>query len=127
MNESIPENTALRFVASPFGLEPVRDYTLTPVAGSIGLYSLRPDVAEQTRLFLLDASVHATAYQPVLSEEQCALIALTRAEDAWLFVVVNPGADETSVNLMAPIVVNRANGQSAQVILDDAAWRCAYR
>ena len=115
-------STVLTFVAPPFGLEPLRDFTLDAVEGSIGLYSLRPDGFPDTRLFLLDAAVHLTDYQPLLSDEQCASVELTAVEDVDVYVVVNPSDAESTVNLMAPIVVNRHTGVAAQLILDDPTW-----
>lgn len=43
-------------------------------------------------------------------------------EDALVLVVVNPGDPGTTMNLLAPIVVNSATGTSAQVILDGQGW-----
>ena len=42
--------------------------------------------------------------------------------DAMVLVVANPGQAGTTVNLMAPIVVNTATGASAQVILEGQDW-----
>ena len=36
--------------------------------------------------------------------------------------VVNPSESGTTVNLMAPIVVNATTGACAQLILDDQDW-----
>jgi flagellar assembly factor FliW len=37
-------------------------------------------------------------------------------------VIANPGESGTTVNLLAPIVVNATTGVCAQVILDDQDW-----
>jgi len=121
-SNSSGSSTTLTFTAPPFGLEPLRDFTLVAVEASNGLYSLRPDGFADTRLFLLDAAVHLTGYQPLLSDEQCASIELTSTEDVQVYVVVNPSDGESTVNLMAPIVVNRLTGVAAQLILDDPTW-----
>ncbi|MET0843289.1 MAG: flagellar assembly protein FliW, partial [Mycetocola sp.] len=43
--------------------------------------------------------------------------------DASVLVVINPGEDEaTTVNLLAPIVLNRATGGCAQLILEGQDW-----
>ncbi|GAA3863777.1 hypothetical protein GCM10022381_04650 [Leifsonia kafniensis] len=119
---TVGEGTAMRFTAPPFGLEPLRDFSLVAVDGSTGLYSLRPDGFPQTRLFLLDAAVHLPGYQPTLSDEQCASVELTSPDDVLIYVVVNPSDGESTVNLMAPIVVNRLTSVAAQLILDDPTW-----
>jgi flagellar assembly factor FliW len=122
-DQSTPgQSTAMRFTAPPFGLEPLRDFTLVAVDGSTGLFSLRPDGLPHTRLFLLDAAVHLPDYQPVLSDEQCASVDLSSPDEVSIYVVVNPSDGESTVNLMAPIVVNRHTGVAAQLILDDPTW-----
>lgn len=114
--------TALVFAAPPFGLEPLSAFTIVPVDGTVGLHSLRPDGFPDTRLFVLDAAVHLPDYQPTLSDEQCAVIELTSPADALIYVVVNPSDGESTVNLMAPIVVNQLTGVATQLILDDPTW-----
>jgi flagellar assembly factor FliW len=40
------------------------------------------------------------------------------AEDTLVLVVANPAESGTTMNLLAPIVVNATSGASAQIILD---------
>ncbi|WP_168625935.1 MULTISPECIES: flagellar assembly protein FliW [unclassified Cryobacterium] len=113
---------SLTFIESPPGFDALVDFTLEDVAGAPGLFVLRPDSERGIRMFVIDASLYLPDYAPVLSDTQAAALELTRAEDALLLVVANPGDDGTTVNLMAPIVVNSTTGRCAQVILDDAVW-----
>ncbi len=103
------------FPTPPFGLTGSA-FTLTPVSGSEGLFTL---VGDGSRLFLLDAAVHLPSYAPVLTAAQVELLGLSAPEDAMLLVVANPGADGTTVNLLAPVVVNARTSVGAQVILED--------
>lgn len=105
----------LTFPVPPFGLTG-SGFTLTPVDGSEGLFSL---VGDGSRLFLLDAAVHLPSYAPVLSSEQADVLGLTAPEDAMLLVVANPAAEGTTVNLLAPVVVNARTSVGAQLILED--------
>ena len=57
-------------------------------------------------------------YAPVISDEDCAKLDVHTAEDALVLVVANPADDGTTMNLLAPIVVNASTGASAQIILD---------
>ncbi len=113
---------SLTFIESPPGFDSLVDFALDDVAGAPGLFVLRPDAESGIRMFVIDASLYLPDYAPVLSDTQAAALELTRAEDALLLVVANPAADGTTVNLMAPIVVNSTTGRCAQVILDDAVW-----
>ncbi|WP_394769203.1 flagellar assembly protein FliW [Lacisediminihabitans sp.] len=115
-------SAALTFVTPPPGLDPLTDFTLTEIDGATGLYSLRATQNDGIRLFVLDAAVFLPDYGPILSDEHCAALGLTTAEDAMVLVVANPGDGGTRLNLMAPIVVNVLTGVSAQVILDGQDW-----
>lgn len=106
----------LTFAVPPFGLSPADSFTLTPVSGAEGLFTL---VGEDERLFVLDAAVHLPSYAPELTDEQAAGLALTDPADAMLLVVANPGPTVTTVNLLAPIVVNARTSAGAQLILED--------
>ncbi|MCJ0702102.1 flagellar assembly protein FliW [Frigoribacterium faeni] len=120
--------TPVRFVAPPFGLEPKVDFVLDEIEGAVGLFALRAvdaddaDDAADVRLFVLDASVHLTDYSPVITDEQTALLELTDADDAMLLVVATPASSGMTVNLLAPVVVNRVTGAGAQLILEGQDW-----
>jgi flagellar assembly factor FliW len=117
-------NIDLTFTVAPFGLEPLRSFTLAPVEGTDGLFTLvgtgtTDSGVTDPRLYLLDAAVHLPDYAPVLADEQADRIGLERAEEAMLLVVANPDAAGTTVNLLAPVVVNARTGVGAQFILED--------
>ncbi|PYY33116.1 flagellar assembly protein FliW [Curtobacterium sp. MCJR17_055] len=114
----------LTFTVAPFGLEPLRSFTLDPVDGADGLFALvgtgtTDSGVTDPRLYLLDAAVHLPDYAPVLADEQADRIGLERAEEAMLLVVANPDAAGTTVNLLAPVVVNARTAVGAQFILED--------
>lgn len=128
-----PMNATLSFVTPPPGLAPLTAFSLTEIEGATGLYSLQAVEEVSTRLFVLDAAVFLPNYTPYISAEQQASLSLTAPTDALVLVVVNPGdaaASEgaagasaaTTVNLMAPIVVNAATGAAAQLILEGQDW-----
>lgn len=112
----------LSFLAPPPGLEPMLDFTLTGIDGASGLYSLRSADQDDLRLFVLDAAIYLPDYHPEISDEQSGALSLGTADDAAVLVVANPEEGGTTVNLLAPIVVNLVTGRCAQVILDDARW-----
>jgi flagellar assembly factor FliW len=114
--------SVLTFLAPPPGLAPLLDFDLQPVSGAAGLYTLQSVSNAEKRMFVLDASVYLPEYTPVLSDAQRASLTLGGPEDAQVLVVANPGAGTTTVNLLAPIVVNRATDICSQVILDGQDW-----
>ncbi|GAB3136658.1 flagellar assembly protein FliW [Marisediminicola antarctica] len=115
-------SAALTFLTPPPGLEPLLDFTLDDIAGAAGVYSLQSAADDRIRLFVLDAGVFLPEYSPEISDVQGSALDLTTGEDAMVLVVANPGGDGTTVNLLAPIVVNSTTGRCVQVILDDQAW-----
>lgn len=110
---------ALTFLAPPPGLAPHVDFALAPVDGADGLFAMRAVDDADLRLYLVDPSSVLSEYAPTLSDEQAESLALTTADDALILVVAHPGADGVSVNLLAPVIVNRATGAASQVILED--------
>jgi flagellar assembly factor FliW len=115
-------SATLTFIAPPPGLAPLVDFTLDDIEGAEGLYALRAKADTNRRLFVLDAAVHLPDYTPVLSDEQCKALDVSTPENVLLLVIVNPSETGTTVNLMAPIVVNATTGVCAQLILDDQDW-----
>ena len=117
-------STGLTFLAPPPGLAPAVDFLLNDVDGADGLYALTDGAPGGSghRLYVLDAAVYLPAYQPELSEEQRLSLDLDAPEDAMVLVVANSTETGTTVNLLAPIVLNTRTLQCAQVILEDQDW-----
>ena len=111
-------SAALNFATPPHGLAPHTDFELREIEGASGLFALESLADRGIRLFVLDASVYLPDYAPVISDGDCAKLDVHTAEDALVLVVANPADDGTTMNLLAPIVVNASTGASAQIILD---------
>lgn len=113
--------SALTFTAPPPGLAPLVNFELDAIDGADGLFSLQSLEESTLRLFVLDAAVYLPDYAPAISNSQ--LESLSPEPGALkILVVANPGESGTTVNLMAPIVVNTATGLCAQVVLDGSTW-----
>lgn len=110
---------ALTFLAPPPGLAPHVDFALAPVDGADGLFAMRAVDDAELRLYLVDPRSVLNDYAPTLTDEQAQGLALESADDALILVVAHPGADGVSVNLLAPVIVNRTTGVASQVILED--------
>ena len=117
---------SLTFTTPPPGLAPEVNFILNAIDGADGLYSL---VARQVsgsgpahRLFVLDAAVYLPEYQPQISEEQREQLEIAEAGEARVLVVANSTEAGTTVNLLAPIVVNTRTLRCAQLILEGQDW-----
>lgn len=122
MSAAATVETLLTFTSPPPGLAPLVDFDLRRIEGADGLFSLQSRENGALRMFVLDTSVYFSDYRPVVADEQLAALALDAAEQAKVFVVANPGQIDTTVNLMAPIVVNPATGSCSQIILEGSGW-----
>ena len=112
-------SAALSFVAPPPGLAPHTDFSLEPVEGAHGLFAMRAVHDSGLRLYLVDPQTVLDGYAPILTGAQTDELALASADDTMVLVVARPGDTGVTVNLMAPIVVNRTTGAASQVILED--------
>ncbi|MCQ2002053.1 flagellar assembly protein FliW [Arthrobacter zhaoxinii] len=116
-------STVLTFLAPPPGFAPDVDFRLDDIDGASGLYAMSSTgTVAAHRLFVLDAAVYLPQYHPEITDEQRRQLKLETPEDAVVLVVANPTLDGTTVNLLAPIVVNVSTGSCAQVILEDQDW-----
>lgn len=113
---------SLTFVTPPPGFAPLTDFSLTEIDGADGLFALQSLVDQKSRLYVLSAAVYLPTYSPVITDAQSESLELTNSNDALVLVIANPGEEGTTVNLMAPIVINSTNGLSAQFILEGQDW-----
>lgn len=114
--------SAVRFLTPPPGLEPLDAFDLDPVAGADGLYTLASVERPEIRLFTIDAERHLPGYSPELPDDRATELGIAEASDALLLVVVTPSREGSTVNLLAPVIVNRATGSALQLVLDDDAF-----
>lgn len=114
--------TGLTFVAPPLGLDPLTEFTLEQLDGPDGLYALQAVDAPDRRMFLLDPVVYVPGYHPELNDEQVATLELASPEEAAMFVIANHRDGATTVNLLAPIIVNTTTARCAQFILEGQDW-----
>jgi flagellar assembly factor FliW len=113
--------TKLTFVTPPPGLDPLTDFTLEQLEGA-GLYALQAAGDPGKRMFLLDPAVYVPGYRPELTDNQAAILDLASPDEAALFVIANHRNGATTVNLLAPIIVNMSTDTCAQFILEGQDW-----
>ncbi len=99
------------------GFENVHDFTLRSVEGAHGLFALEAG-STPVRLFLADAAVFAPSYAPPIPAAALEALELEPGEAPQLLVVLNHSPGSTTVNLMAPIVLNPGTRRCTQVVLD---------
>ncbi|MBQ1511362.1 MAG: flagellar assembly protein FliW [Selenomonadaceae bacterium] len=69
-------------------------------------------------------------YEFEIDDESLARLGITRQEDLLIYVILTlPGGkvQDMTANLMAPIVINTANMQARQVVLDKSRYNTKHR
>lgn len=107
----------LTFTAPMPGFEDLHDFVLRSVEGAAGLYALEAG-SSPVRLFLADAAVFAPSYAPPIPAASLEALELDEQEAPQVLIVVNHSPGSTTVNLMAPIVLNPGTGRCTQLVLD---------
>jgi flagellar assembly factor FliW len=112
----------LSFVTPPPGLSPLVNFVLEAVEGAIGLFTVRSAEHPDVRLFVVDPAIFIPEYSPSVSIAQLESIGVRDVESAELLVVTTIEDGAPIANLLAPVVVNTATGQAAQLILESDEW-----
>jgi flagellar assembly factor FliW len=78
----------------------------------------------QTGFILVNPFALFPDYEFDLPEEDARALGIERPEKAAVFCIVNAGRglQDATVNLLAPVVLNVASGNAAQVVLNDGRY-----
>jgi flagellar assembly factor FliW len=116
---SATELPELDFVVPPPGLEPLRRFALVSLEEDGVVYALRSLERPDVRLLVVPPGPFFPDYAPELDEQDTAALGLRDAEEALVLLVIQAGEspEETTANLLAPVVVNATTRAAAQVVL----------
>ena len=114
--------TGLTFAAPLPGLGEMTEFELYPVDGATGLFTLEPSGVPDLKMFVLDAGVYLPEYRPEITDDQAARIGAAGPDEVATFVIASHRDGVTTVNLLAPIVVNNITDMCAQVILEGQGY-----
>ncbi|MDQ1582092.1 MAG: flagellar assembly factor FliW [Microbacteriaceae bacterium] len=93
------------------GLAPLVEYELSALDGAVGVYVLRSTDRPEIRLYVVDSEIYMPDFRPDLGN---AATATTRT-----LLVVTPNPTGSTVNLLAPILIDTDTRTGAQIILAD--------
>jgi flagellar assembly factor FliW len=111
----------LHFAAGLPGFPQLRRFELVPFGGDDSPFSLLQSFDEPEIAFVvIPPALFFPEYEPVLDDDTADRLGLNTAEDAQLLVIVTVGArpEDSTVNLLGPIVVNRTTREGVQIVLD---------
>lgn len=85
------------------------------------LCSLKSVEDPDLRFLVVPPNVFFPDYAPEIDDATVEALAIEKADDVLVLVVVNPGdqASSATANLLAPVVVNTVNRQGTQVVLTE--------
>ena len=117
--------TTLRFILPLPGFPEAREFTLEPVEEQAGLLSILRSTDQPSLEFVVALPEAFFAdYTPELDDATAERLGLHSAEDALVLVILTVAEriEQTTANLMAPIVVNRHTGDAVQALLVSSGY-----
>jgi flagellar assembly factor FliW len=111
----------LHFAAGLPGFPQLRRFELVPFGGDDSPFSLLQSSDEPEIAFVVISPVlFFPDYEPMLDDDTAERLGLRSANDAQLLVIVTvgPRPEDSTVNLLGPIVVNRTTLEGVQIVLD---------
>ena len=122
-----PDNAALQqtatnltFVMPLPGFPEAKEFTLEPVEEQAGVLSILRCTDQPGLEFVVAVpEVFFPDYAPEIDATTADRIGISEAEDALVFVIltVAENIQNTTANLMAPVIVNRHTGDALQALL----------
>lgn len=105
-----------------------RFIVLAPNGPQGPLYWLQSADRGDLALVAADVAQVAPAYKPVIGEHELASLGLSSLGEAMVLGVCVLGDTPASstINLLAPLVINPVNRRGRQVLLDDANWSARH-
>ncbi len=112
----------LHFPTGMVGFPQSQDYELAEIEG--GVYEMLSTDDEQIGFVVIEPDSYFPDYNPAIDRATADRLGVGSVEDALLLLVVNIGAngEPPVANLMAPIVINKAERTATQVVLADQEW-----
>ena len=115
---AVPE---LTFAGGLAGFPDSERYALVEVPDAPPMCLLTSLDEPGVQFVVVPPAVFFPDYAPAIDDESAERLGLTDADDALLLVVLTVGArvEDSTANLLAPVVVNRTTRRAAQVVVTD--------
>ncbi|MFB9276273.1 flagellar assembly protein FliW [Cohnella cellulosilytica] len=123
------ESIGIHFKEGLPGFEACKNFVLMEDANNKPFGTLQSADQETVRFVVVDPFLLFEDYEFDLAETACEDLQVGQAEELLIrsIVSIRGEAGEASVNLVAPIVVNRVNGKGRQVILTSTQYSTRHR
>ena len=113
------EDAELTFRTGLPGFADARRFLLVRLDDLGSVFSLRSLEQPELRFLVVPPAPFFPTYEPEIDDEAAERLGLETAEDALVLLVVTPGErpEDTTANLLAPVVVNVRTAAATQVVL----------
>lgn len=122
----VAEDT-IRFVRPPIGLEQFTDYRLLRISPNLDPFVRMASVDQRGPAFVVvPPGALFPDYVIEIPEEDCNELGLCTNEDVLVLgIVTRRGVRVPTVNLLAPVVINKRTFAASQVVLDKSGYAVA--
>jgi flagellar assembly factor FliW len=119
----------LNFDGSIVGFERLRYFVLEKIEGDHPFFLLRSKEQEQIEFVVVSPFEIFKTYEFQLPDELSQALRIESPEDALVLCIVNVKKPftESTLNLIAPLVVNVINGSARQIILNGTSYQAKTR
>lgn len=126
----VDESKVVHFPQGIPAFEEEQEFLIVPY-DEASPYVFLQSIATPDLAFLMTIPfVFFSDYEFEIDDESLARLGITRQEDLLIYVILTlPGGrvQNMTANLMAPIVINTANMQARQVVLDKSRYNTKHR
>ncbi|SEJ56602.1 flagellar assembly protein FliW [Demequina mangrovi] len=118
----LPET--LTFVERMPGMADLTRFRLAAIDEAGFVFTLRSEDEAGVRLFAASPHAYFPTYEPAVPAEVREALGASPDAALVMLAIVNPGREEdpTTVNLLAPLVIDPTTGAAVQMVLDGDEW-----
>jgi flagellar assembly factor FliW len=124
----VEENQFFYFEHGLPGFETIHKYVLLPLEANNSIYQLQCAEDPNLVFLLLNPFVYMPEYEFTLPDSDKAELLIESEHDVevWSILTVRDRWESSTINLLAPIVLNRTRGRGKQLILHDTPYRTRH-
>lgn len=123
------DEDVIRFEKGIPGFEEIKEFILLKIPDFEPFQWLISAKSTDLRFAIINPLMIRDDYNPDIQKEQIQDLGLEKPEDVLMFVIatLSQKPEETTANLLGPIIINRVKRVGKQIILDDERYSLKER
>lgn len=124
----INENDIITFDSGIPGFDDVNSYAILPLSEDQVYLVLQSTEAPELAFVITDPFIHYKEYEFSLSEDTIKSLRIGSENEVLVYVIltVNENINETTANLLAPLVINTKSSLAKQIVLHDTKYETKH-